>query len=111
MRMSAFGTKRTYRGKLVCPLSGVKRTSLPHDSASAFDPPDGRSFEGRNRMNDLLACQSVSAYPETKSASAKQCVTRDGNDPNASAFDRGPCRRGRCGTAVQHRSLDPSRHR
>src|SRR6516165_3684626 len=24
--MSAFGTKQTYRGKLTCPLSGVKRT-------------------------------------------------------------------------------------
>src|SRR5262249_30916672 len=46
-----------------------------------------------------------------KSALAKQCVTRDGNDPNASAADGGTCRRGRCGTAVQHRSLDPSRHR
>src|SRR5262245_21128380 len=50
--------------------------------------------------SDLFACQSVSAYPERKSASAKQCVTRDGDDPNASAVDRGPCRCGRCGTAV-----------
>src|SRR5262249_13557658 len=58
-----------------CPLLGVKRTSPPHDAASAFDLPDGRSFEGRNRMDDLLACQSVSAYPERRSASAKQCVT------------------------------------
>src|SRR6516164_4815493 len=64
-----------------CPLSRIKRTSLPHDAASAFDLPDGRSFEGRNRMDDLLACQSVSAYPERKNASAKQCVTRDGDDP------------------------------
>src|SRR5262249_60577720 len=78
---------------------GVKPTSHSHDAASAFDLPDGRSFEGRNRMDDLLACQSVSAYPERKSASAKQGVTRDGDDPNASAVDRGPCRRGRCGTA------------
>src|SRR5499427_3105298 len=56
-------------------------------------------------MDDLLACQSVSAYPESKSALAKQCVTRDGDDPNASAVDRGPCR---CAVVARRFNTAPS---
>ena len=78
------------------------RTQLPFAACR-------RSFEGgiackTYKTFSLLISLGFLAYPKMKSVLAKQCVTRDGNDPNASAADRGACHRGRCGTAIQHRS-------
>src|SRR5262245_41539059 len=86
-------------------VGGVHKLSTEHRAEC--------SFKGgiACKTFSLLISLGFLVYPVMKGALAKQCVTRDGDDPNASVADRGACRRGRCGTAVQHRSLDPSRHR
>src|SRR5262245_60650559 len=95
-----------------------KAYSFDHLAAAGEQPSrwkrskgrDGRSF--RSRIACTMARLLISAaYPERKVPRPAQCVTRDGNDPNASPADRSACRRGPCGTAVENRSLDPSRHR
>jgi hypothetical protein len=55
--------------------------------APAFSLMDAPS--GRNRVYDLLACSSASAYPEGRAPPAQRCVTRDGDDPNASVANCG----------------------
>src|SRR5262249_59532182 len=48
---SAFGTKRTCRAFSCLSAFDGKADIATHVAASAFDLPDGRSFEGRNRMD------------------------------------------------------------
>src|SRR6516164_4393069 len=79
--MSAFGTKRTFRGGLQCPLSGVKRTFPQLTAMSASNPK--RTF---GPVPYLHSNAIPEYYLDIKVSEKKQWICQSPNMPNRVRF-------------------------